>query len=77
MRSTRWTSGIPAEARYELRDYDGSVLAETGSHSEGVRMLQAFVLTAPGREDDVFLVSLSADGREIAREDSFDVEFTG
>ena len=37
-------------------------------------MLHAFVLTSPGREDDVFLVSLSADGREIAREDLFDVE---
>jgi hypothetical protein len=38
-------------------------------------MLQAFVLTSPGREDDVLLVSLSADGREIAREDVFDLEF--
>lgn len=37
-------------------------------------MLQAVVITSPGREDDVWLVSVAADGREIGREDVFDVE---
>ena len=74
MRSTRWTSDIPNEARYELRDVEERVLGDSSSYGEAVRMLQAFVLTSPGREDDVFLVSLSADGQEIAREDLFDIE---
>jgi hypothetical protein len=51
------------------------VLGHCGSHGEARRMLQALVLTAPGREDDVLLVSLNADGREIGREDAFDLEF--
>jgi hypothetical protein len=77
MRSTRWTTSVPAVASYALHDRAGQVLGTTGSHAEGVRMLQAYVLTAPGREDDVFLVSLSADGRQIAREDLFDIDFAG
>jgi hypothetical protein len=75
MRSTRWTSDIPAESHYELRDRDGRILGQSGSYGEGCRMLQAYVLAAPGNEDDVLLISLSADGREIAREDLFDIEF--
>src|SRR5689334_12122275 len=55
MRSTPWTSGLAPEARYELQDCDGMVLGESESHGEAVRMLQAFVLTSPGREEDVFL----------------------
>jgi hypothetical protein len=38
-------------------------------------MLQAFVLTSPGREDEVFLISLTATGQVVAREDFFDLEF--
>jgi hypothetical protein len=75
MRSTRWTSAIPAECRYELRDQGGRVLGSTGSRAEGVRMLQAYVMTQHGREDEVALHSLSADGQLIAREDIFDIEF--
>ena len=68
---------MPAIASYALHDRAGQLLGTSGSHAEGVRMLQAYVLTAPGREDDVFLVSLSADGREIVREDLFDIDFSG
>lgn len=38
-------------------------------------MLRAYALTAPGREEEITLVSLSSDGRELAREDLFDIEF--
>lgn len=38
-------------------------------------MLQAFALTSPGREDEVSLVSLAADGRVVLIEDLFDIEF--
>lgn len=74
LRSTRWTTSIPAETRFELRDNNESVLGESGSRAEAIRMLQAFVLTSPGREDEVVVVSLGADGRELAREDLFDIE---
>ena len=37
-------------------------------------MLQAYVLTSPGREEDIWLVSLSRDGRVIAREAILDIE---
>ena len=75
MRSTRWTSGIAREANYELRDVSGAHLGQSRSHEAAVRMLQAYVAMAPEKEDTVFLAILSADGREIAREDLFDVDF--
>jgi hypothetical protein len=58
-----------------LRDVSGAHLGESPSHEAAVRMLRAYVATAPEKEDTVFLAILSADGREIAREDLFDVEF--
>jgi hypothetical protein len=36
-------------------------------------MLQAYVMSQPGREDDLELLSLGAQGQLIAREDIFDV----
>jgi hypothetical protein len=75
LRSTRWTSSLAPEARYELRDCDDMILGVSESRAEAIRMLQAFVLTSPGREDEVFLVSLTANGRVVAREDLFDLEF--
>lgn len=75
MRPTRWTTDIPIESRYELQDAADQVIGASHSYGEAVRMLQAFALTSPGREDDVFLVSLlSANGRVVAREDVLDVE---
>ncbi len=74
MRSTPWTSSIPAECRYELRDSGGSLLAQSESRVEAVRMLEAYVMTHPGREDDTALHTLSANGKTIACEDIFDIE---
>lgn len=39
-------------------------------------MLQAYLMTQPGRQDYVELCSLSASGQVIAREDIFDIELT-
>jgi hypothetical protein len=61
-------------SHYELRDRDGSVLAETDSHAEGRRLLQAFVLTSSGREEEVVLASVAIDGRLVSSEDIFDIE---
>jgi hypothetical protein len=58
-----------------LRDCDNTILGVSESRAEAVRMLQAFVLTSPGREDEVFLISLTAGGQVVAREDLFDLEF--
>jgi hypothetical protein len=74
VRNSRWTSDIPLETRYELQDGAGQVIGASTSYSEAVRMLQAFVLASPGRENDVFLVAMSDNGRELAREDVLDVE---
>jgi hypothetical protein len=60
--------------RYEVRDRDGRVLGRSEGRAEGTRMVFALAMTAPGHEDDVFLVSLAADGREVMREDVFDIE---
>lgn len=74
VRSTPWTNSISPIVRYELREGDSRVLGEAESHAEGRRMLQAFVMTSPGREDDVWLVSVGADGSDVLREDVFDIE---
>lgn len=74
MRSTPWTHAIPAVAHYELRDSDERVLGRTESHGEATRMLQAYVLTSPGAEAGVWLVSVGTDGSDVVREDVFDVE---
>ena len=74
MRSTPWTSDLAPEARYELCDSAGAILGASESRGEAVRMLQAYVLTSPEREEDVWLVSLSRDGRVIVREDILDIE---
>lgn len=75
MRSTRWTSSLAPEARYELRDCDDTILGVSESRAEAVRMLQAFALTSPDREDEVFLISLTANGQVVVREDLFDLGF--
>jgi hypothetical protein len=75
MRSTPFTSTIRAVSYYELHDQAGTVLGNADSRPEGVRMLQAFVMTAPGREADLWLVGLASDGSEVGREDIFDIGF--
>jgi hypothetical protein len=75
MRSTPWTSSVPAECRYELRDGGGGVLAQSESRDEAERMLASYVMTHPGREDDVALHTLSANGKTIVCEDIFDIGF--
>ena len=61
-------------ARYELRDERGRVLGTAATQAQARRMLRAYILTAPGRELDLLLVGVSAEGQELATEDFLDVD---
>jgi hypothetical protein len=49
------------------------ILARAETRSEGVAMLRAYVATAPGREDELTMVTLGPAGSVVLREDVFDV----
>jgi hypothetical protein len=51
------------------------LLAQSESRDEAERMLASYVMTHPGREDDVALHTLSANGKTIVCEDIFDIGF--
>ena len=58
---------------FEIRDAAGLRLAMAVERSDAESILRAFVATAPGREDEIFLVTVDPDGLAQAREDIFDL----
>jgi hypothetical protein len=65
--------GAREPASFEICDRAGRRLASSTTYADAARTLAALVATASGWEDELFLVSIAADGQELSREDVFDL----
>jgi hypothetical protein len=57
----------------QIHDRGGVILAKAETRAQAVAMLRAYVATAPGREDELTMVTIGPSGSIVLREDVFDV----
>jgi hypothetical protein len=77
MRPEERNQAQAAAGRFLVRDGNGCVLGEAQSHAMGrdllISLFLACVMTAPGAEEDLYLATVAIDGRELLREDIYEL----